>query len=194
MRARAVDLELDLATIVGTGPDGRVVHADLDRELLGRVAGAGATRAASPRAPAADNGTAVPIRGVRRRISERLSAAWSDIPHITYVDDVDVTELERLRSELNGSPTGRVARLTFLPFLARALVIAVAEQRGLNAHYDHASETLTTYDAVHIGVATQTDDGLMVPVVRHAESHRTVEHGGRDRPCDRRGPRRIRDT
>ena len=172
VRARAVTLELDLASIVGTGPDGRVVHADLDRELLGRVAGAGATRAASLRAPAADNGTAIPIRGVRRRISERLSAAWTDIPHITYVDDVDVTELERLRSELNARPKGRVARLTFLPFLARALVVALAEQRGLNAHYDHASETLTTYDAVHIGVATQTDGGLMVPVVRHAESHR----------------------
>ncbi len=159
-------LELDLASIVGTGPDGLVVHADLDRELLGRIAGAGATRAESLARPG-DNGTAIPIHGVHRRISERLSAAWTDIPHITYVDDVDVTQLERLRSELNASPKGRVARLTFLPFLARALVVAVAERPGLNAHYDHTFQTLTTYDAVHIGVATQTDGGLMVPVVRH---------------------------
>jgi 2-oxoisovalerate dehydrogenase E2 component (dihydrolipoyl transacylase) len=111
------------------------------------------------------------VRGVRRRISERLSAAWKDIPHITYVDDVDVTELERLRSVLNGRAATGEARLTLLPFLARALVVAVADQPALNAHYDHASETLTTYDAVHIGVATQTDVGLRVPVVRHAETH-----------------------
>ena len=168
VRARAMALELDLATIRGTGPDGRVVHADLDRELVGRAGGA---LAASPRSPAADAGTEVPVRGVRRRIAERLTAAWTEIPHITYVDDVDVTELERLRAELNGRPTERSPRLTLLPFLARALVIAAADQPGLNAHYDHASETLTTYAAVHIGVATQTDDGLRVPVVRHAESH-----------------------
>ncbi len=169
VRARAAALDIELATIRGSGPDGRVVHADLDRALLGRSGGA--PRVASPRTPVTDIGTAVPVRGVRRRIAQRLSTAWSEIPHITYVDDVDVTELERLRAELNGRPTEPPARLTFLPFLARALVIAVAEQRGLNAHYDPTSETLTTYDAVHIGVATQTDDGLRVPVVRHAETH-----------------------
>ena len=82
-----------------------------------------------------------------------------------------MTELERLRSVLNDARSGNDVRLTVLPFLARAIVIAAADQPGLNAHYDHPSETLTTYDAVHIGVATQTDDGLRVPVVRHAEAH-----------------------
>lgn len=171
VRARAAALDLDLATINGTGPDGRVVHADLDRELVGRTSGAAVGWGPPARRPTADNGTAVPVRGVRRRIAERLTAAWNDIPHITYVDAVDVTELERLRVELNDRSTERGTRLTVLPFLARALVIAVADQRELNAHYDHASETLTIYDAVHIGVATQTDDGLRVPVVRDAESH-----------------------
>ncbi len=171
VRARAVTLELDLATIGGTGPDGRVVHADLDRELVGRSGGAETSRAAPLRPAASDSGKVVPVRGVRRRISERLSAAWTDIPHITYVDDVDVTELERLRSAMNDARSERDVRLTLLPFLARALVVAIADQPGLNAHHDHASETLTSYDAVHVGVATQTDDGLRVPVVRHAESH-----------------------
>jgi 2-oxoisovalerate dehydrogenase E2 component (dihydrolipoyl transacylase) len=171
VRARAAGLDIDLTTIDGTGPDGRVVHADLDRELVGRSGGAGATRTAPPRTAASGTGNAVSIRGVRRQISNRLSAAWNEIPHITYVDDVDMTELERLRSRLNDAPSVHGVRLTLLPFLARALVVAVADQPGLNAHYDHPSETLTTYDAVHIGVATQTDDGLRVPVVRHAESH-----------------------
>ena len=111
------------------------------------------------------------MRGVRRRIAERLTAAWTEIPHITYVDAVDATELERLRSELNtrnkehGGP-----RLTILPFLARAMAIACQEQPRINAHYDHAKETLTTFNAVHVGIATQTDDGLLVPVVRHVEA------------------------
>lgn len=173
VRARARTLGLDLATVEGTGPDGRVVHADLDRILSG-ANGSGGRSGREHRGPSTP--TAVPdtshetqVRGVRRRIAERLSSAWIDIPHITYVDDVDVTELERLRAELNDSAGDDQVRLTILPFLARALVVALAEQPGLNAHYDHGSQTLTTFDAVHIGIATQTDDGLRVPVVRHAE-------------------------
>ena len=110
------------------------------------------------------------IRGVRRRIAERLTATWTEVPHITYVDAVDVTELERLRDELNRRHGDRSTRLTMLPFIARALALACAEQPRLNAHYDHGTETLTTFDAVHLGVATQTDDGLLVPVIRHVES------------------------
>ncbi|BAN02106.1 dihydrolipoamide acetyltransferase family protein [Ilumatobacter coccineus] len=170
VRARATSLGIDLSSIAGTGPDGRVVHGDLDQELLRRIdASTGGQPAARP-APATSDGVSTPVRGLRRRIAERLSAAWNDIPHITYVDDVDVTEVERLRRELNDRPTNDGVHLTLLPFLARALVLAVADQPRLNAHYDHASETLTTFAAVHIGIATQTDDGLLVPVVRHGES------------------------
>ena len=165
VRARAEELGIDLATVAGTGPDGRVVHADLDG-----LASSGASTRTSRTARSSD-GTAHRVRGVRRRIAERLTAAWTEIPHITYVEAVDVTELERLRAELNTrSEQHGGTRLTVLPFLATAMAVAVAEQPGVNAHYDHASETLTTFEAVHVGVATQTDDGLRVPVVRHVES------------------------
>lgn len=165
VRARAKSLGIDLASVDGTGPDGRVVHADLDRR-----SGTGPT-ATPARAAASGEGTSHPVRGVRRRISERLTTAWTGIPHITYVDAVDVTELERLRAELNSrSDQHSGVRLTLLPFLATAIVVAVRDQPNVNAHYDHAGETLTTFDPVHLGIATQTDDGLRVPVARHAES------------------------
>lgn len=164
VRARASSLGIDVTAVSGTGPGGRVLHADLDRMI------AGGRPERTPSA-ASDEGRPQPIRGVRRRISDRLSAAWAEIPHITYVDAIDVTELERLRSELNRrSDEHDGVRLTLLPFLARAISIACGEQPHLNAHYDRAAETLTTFDAVHVGVATQTEAGLLVPVVRHVES------------------------
>ena len=161
VRARATRLQIELGSVQGTGPEGRVVHADLDRLLTS--GGARTPRMAS------DEGRVQSVRGVRRRIADRLSTAWSEIPHITYVDAVDATELERLRTELNARSGDQTMRLTMLPFLARAIVIAVSEQSHLNAHYDHGTEELTVFDAVHLGVASQTDDGLRVPVVRHAE-------------------------
>lgn len=168
VRARAANLGLDLNTIRASGPDGRVLHEDLDRALRDDNA-ASLPRPASPLTPASAEGQATPVRGVRRQIAHRLSAAWREIPHITYVDDVDMTELERLRAELNAESDDGGVRLTILPFLARAIVMAIADQPGLNAHYDHAAEILTTFDSVHIGIATQTDAGLRVPVVRNCE-------------------------
>ena len=163
VRSRARALGIDLSTVAGSGPDGRVVHADLDRHLLG---GAG-----SPVRPAAGDVPRVEaVRGVRRRIAERLTSSWTEIPHITYVEAVDLTELESLRTELNRRGAHRDARLTILPFLVRAIVLACAEQPRLNATYDGATQTLSLYDAVHVGIATQTPDGLVVPVVHHAES------------------------
>ena len=166
VRARAKELGLDLDNVEGSGPDGRVMHEDLDRALSGGVA---RPRSTPPLPVASDEGHAVPVRGVRRRIAGRLSDAWRNIPHITYVDDIDVTELERLRAELNTQSEEKGVRLTILPFLARAMVVALADQPMINAHYDHSAEVLTTFEAVHIGVATQTDDGLRVPVARHCE-------------------------
>jgi 2-oxoisovalerate dehydrogenase E2 component (dihydrolipoyl transacylase) len=164
VRRRADELGIGLAGVSGSGPDGRIVHADLDRLLVGG-------RAPSGDLPgrASDGPRVEAVRGIRRRIAERLSATWSEIPHITYVEAVDVTELEALRSELNAPDDGR-ARLTMLPFIVRAIVVACRDQPEINAHYDHASETLTVHGAVHVGIATQTDQGLMVPVLRHAES------------------------
>jgi 2-oxoisovalerate dehydrogenase E2 component (dihydrolipoyl transacylase) len=165
VRARARELGIELATVTGTGPDGRVLHADLDRLL------AGGTRTSAHAATSVATGEAVrdePVRGVRRRIAARLTAAWAEIPHITYVEAIDATELEHLRAQLNAG-TG-APRLTILPFLVRAIVIACGEQPRLNAHYDHASGTLSIHAAVHVGIAAQTPDGLMVPVVRDAGS------------------------
>jgi 2-oxoisovalerate dehydrogenase E2 component (dihydrolipoyl transacylase) len=165
VRARARALGLDLADLTGSGPGGRVVHADLDRIIAGRPSTQG-----SRSAPSTDRARSEPVRGVRRRIAERLTATWTHVPHITYVDAIDVSELERLRDELNRQQQARGIRLTILPFIARAIAIACAEQSRLNAPYDHATETLTTFDAVHLGVATQTDHGLLVPVVRDVEA------------------------
>ena len=163
VRKRAADLGIDLGTVSGTGPGERVVHADLDRRLAGGSSSAGRRHVAP-----SDDRRVEPVRGVRRRIAGRLSAAWTETPHITYVEAVDVTELEELRAELNRDDDE--VRLTLLPFLVRAIVVACREQPRLNAHYDHAAETLTVVDAVHAGIATQTGQGLMVPVVRHAET------------------------
>jgi 2-oxoisovalerate dehydrogenase E2 component (dihydrolipoyl transacylase) len=178
VRARARDLGIELATVGGTGPDGRVVHADLDRLIVG-----GAHETTAP-AAAHETVRAEPVRGLRRRIAERLTAAWTEIPHITYVEAIDATELESLRAQLNRDD--ETTHLTILPFLVRAIVLACREQPRLNAHYDHASETLSVSEAVHVGIATQTDDGLMVPVVRDAgarsihdlaaEINQVVEH------------------
>jgi 2-oxoisovalerate dehydrogenase E2 component (dihydrolipoyl transacylase) len=162
VRQRARELGIDLRVVQPTGPGGRVVHADLDAFLGG----------AGPRgraAPGSDDVTTTPLIGVRKRIAERLTIAASEIPHITYVDAVDVTELERLRAKLNERRADAAAKLTLLPFLARAIVVAVGEQPHLNATYD-AAAGLTTHTAVHLGIATQTSDGLVVPVVRHAET------------------------
>jgi 2-oxoisovalerate dehydrogenase E2 component (dihydrolipoyl transacylase) len=154
VRARAEELGIDLAAVRGSGPDGRVVHADLDAA----TGTSGSTTSHTE-----------PVRGIRRRIAERLTAAWTEIPHITYVDAVDVTALEQLRAELNKEDGGGV-RLTTLPFIVRAMAIACGEQPRLNAHYNYAEQILTTFAAVDVGIATQPDSGLLVPVVRSVET------------------------
>jgi 2-oxoisovalerate dehydrogenase E2 component (dihydrolipoyl transacylase) len=163
VRARARSLGIDLETVQGSGPDGRVTHSDLDRQLAG-----GTVR--TPLTTADDAPHVEQVIGLRRRIAARLTSSWTEIPHITYVESVDAVELESLRAELNrrGHPSG--ARLTILPFLVRALVVACEEQPRLNAHYDGTAQQLSVFPSVHVGIATQTPDGLMVPVVHHAEA------------------------
>jgi 2-oxoisovalerate dehydrogenase E2 component (dihydrolipoyl transacylase) len=160
VRHRARELGIDLNTVRGSGPHGRIVHADLDR----------LTATSPQRRQVSDVPRVEPVRGLRRRIAERLTQSWTEIPHITYVDEVDATEVEALRSELNRREQGSGRRLTLLPFIVRGLVIACREQPRLNATYDAAAGSLSVFDAMHVGIATQTPDGLVVPVVRHAES------------------------
>jgi 2-oxoisovalerate dehydrogenase E2 component (dihydrolipoyl transacylase) len=180
VRARATALGIDLSSLTGSGPDRRVVHADLDRRLAQPLGGSAAgLRAVSDRPLGGQHDQTV--IGLRRRIAEHLTAAWTEIPHITYIDAVDATELEGLRAELNRQAPSRQgtqadqrtladrARLTMLPFLVRAIVLACRDQPALNAHYDGPSRTLSTFDDVHVGIATQTPDGLMVPVVHGAD-------------------------
>lgn len=171
VRRRALDAGIDLRQVAGSGPAGRVGHEDLDAFLTGsrRLTTAGA----SPFVAAPDEAVEEPIIGVRRKIAERLGDTARRIPHITYVDDVDLTPLQELRAAINAdadAPADR-PRLTFLPFLVRAVVSAVQAFPQFNARFDDGAGVLHKHRAVHLGIAAQTPRGLMVPVLRHAEGH-----------------------
>lgn len=163
VRRRAQELGIDLATVAGTGPGGRVVRADLEGDVR-----ATAVPATTP--PTGDGPRVEPVRGLRRRIAARLTKAWTEIPHITYVDAVDATELQTLRAVLNDRAAPGTARITLLPFVVRAIVIAAREHPRCNATFDPEAGMLAVHDAVHVGIATQTPDGLKVPVLRDAQS------------------------
>jgi 2-oxoisovalerate dehydrogenase E2 component (dihydrolipoyl transacylase) len=161
VRRRAWDLGIALQFVPGTGPAGRITRADLDAYI--------AAPAAAP-APARHDGVEeVPIIGLRRAIAERLQESKRHIPHFSYVEEVDVTALEELRGQLNATDATR-EHLTLLPFLMRAIVTAVGDHPEANARYDDEAGVLRRYQAVNIGVATQTAGGLMVPVVHHVEA------------------------
>ncbi|WP_062472089.1 dihydrolipoamide acetyltransferase family protein [Variovorax boronicumulans] len=167
VRHRATVLGIDLRQVPGSSADGRVLHEDLDAWLLRRP---------GPPAPDAARYTerhdeeAVPVTGVRRRIAQRMQDAMRRIPHFTYVEEVDVTELELLRARINERWGGERAHLTLLPLLVRAVVLAVPRFPQINARFDDEAGVLTRHGAVHVGIATQTAAGLMVPVLRHAEA------------------------
>jgi 2-oxoisovalerate dehydrogenase E2 component (dihydrolipoyl transacylase) len=165
VRLRAREAGIDLRRVHGTGPANRITHEDLDAFL--------AQDADVPGASAYQVKTAVrdmKVAGLRRRIAERMTVAHTRIPHITYVEEIDVTALETLRATLNDRKRADQPRLTLLPFLMRAVVRAVAEQPDLNALYDDDAGVVHIHAGVHIGIATQTPSGLMVPVVRHVEA------------------------
>ncbi len=168
VRRQARELAVDLAQVPGSGPDGRVLHEDVVR--FAAQDGAEAAAPASARRHAERGGEQqVPVIGLRRQIALRMQDALR-IPHFTYVEEIDVTELEALRARLNAERGRTRGHLTVLPFLMRAIVLAVPSFPQLNARYDDAQGVVTRFAAVHIGIATQTDGGLLVPVVRHAEA------------------------
>ena len=166
MRARAWELGIDLRDVAASGTAGRIVQADLDAHLAVHPA-RGAPR---PVPPSADATHEVKIVGLRRRIAQRMQESKRRIPHFTYVEEVDVSELEALRARLNARWGASRGHLTLLPFLIRALVLAVREFGQVNARFDDEAGVLTRHEAVHVGIATQTDGGLMVPVLRHAQA------------------------
>lgn len=166
VRARAQKLGIDLAAVRGSGPDGRITHDDLDRVL---VPVAGARRGGS--ALAERNGIEpVKVIGLRRKIAEKMQEAKRRIPHFAYVEEVDLTELEELRAHLNAGKRPDQPKLTLLPFLMRALTLALPDFPQINARYDDEQGVVYRHEAVDIGIATQTDNGLIVPVVRHVEA------------------------
>jgi len=168
VRRRAWDLGIELQYVTGSGPAGRITHADLDAWVAGQRRRP--ATASDGRYAQREGEEAVPVIGLRRKIAERMQLAKRRIPHFTYVEEVDVTELEALRVQLNARYGDDRGRLTLLPLLMRAVVLAVRRFPDVNARYDDEANVVTRHEPVHIGIATQTDAGLMVPVVRHAEA------------------------
>jgi 2-oxoisovalerate dehydrogenase E2 component (dihydrolipoyl transacylase) len=189
VRRRAWELGVDLGAVAPTGPAGRVTHADVEAHAAATPAPAPAAPAprvereppptAAPAAIAAPAPMAhaerhdeekISVIGLRRRIAIKMQESKRRIPHYSYVEEVDVTEVEALRATLNAKWSTQRPRLTLLPFLARAIVLAVREHPVVNARFDDDAGVVTRYGAVHLGIATQTDGGLLVPVLPHAEA------------------------
>ncbi|MBX3574034.1 MAG: 2-oxo acid dehydrogenase subunit E2 [Mesorhizobium sp.] len=165
VRLRAKEAGIDLRQVAGTGPAGRITHEDVDAFL-----------ARGPQVPAGtglrrrEGVEQVKVVGLRRKIAEKMALAKSRIAHITYVEEIDVTAVEDLRAKLNGEKKPDRPKVTLLPFLMRAMVKALGEQPAMNATFDDEAGVINRHAAIHIGIATQTPSGLVVPVVRHAEA------------------------
>jgi len=177
VRLRAKNAGIDLALITGSGPGGRITRSDFEQY-------AGATNGHDHAAPSGTNQTAlqaqtlpaleskeIKVIGLRRIIADRMATASREIPHFTYVEEIDITELEELRKHLNDKKVDKSERLTILPLLGLALMRALREFPQCNATYDKDRNVILQHGAVHLGVATQTSDGLKVPVVRNANSY-----------------------
>ncbi|HYK25039.1 MAG TPA: dihydrolipoamide acetyltransferase family protein, partial [Steroidobacteraceae bacterium] len=174
IRRQAREAGVDLGSIEGSGPNGRILRSDLEAHMTEEGGATNAPRAAGAQRTPGGQGTAdateeIRIIGLRRVIAERMSESARTIPHFSYVEEVDVTELERLRSHLNARRAPGTASLTYLPFLVLALTRTLAEHPQCNALHDSARGVVVRHRAVHVGIATQTAEGLKVPVVRHAE-------------------------
>ena len=168
-RARAANIDLQL--VAGSGPAGRISHADLDRHIAGGAASATPSMPMGGVAKVARNGTEdIKVIGLRRKIADGMMSSYSTIPHFSYFEEVDVTELESLRQHLNATRPEGAPKLTYLPFIMQALVKALAQRPECNALYDDEAGVVTRHEAINLGIATQTDRGLYVPVVKHVEA------------------------
>ena len=169
VRRQAWDLGVELQFVPGTGTAGRITHEDLQAYVT-RAAQAQTAGVADQRYAQRMDEQTIPVIGLRRKIAQKMQEAKRRIPHFTYVEEVDMTELEALRVKLNAQHGKERGRLTVLPFLVRAMVLAVRSHPEVNARYDDEAAVVTRSGAVHLGLATQTEGGLMVPVIRHAET------------------------
>jgi 2-oxoisovalerate dehydrogenase E2 component (dihydrolipoyl transacylase) len=169
IRARAREAGVDLSLIPGSGPRGRILKKDFE----GFLARGAAPAPIAPAPPAGKPGTEtteIKVIGLRRKIAERMARSASEIPHFTYVEEVDVTALELLREHLNAGKRPEEPRLTPLAFIGMAVTRVLRDFPQCNAHYDAERNVVIRFEAVHLGIATQTSDGLKVPVVRHCET------------------------
>ncbi len=164
VRQHARDAGIDLTQINGTGPRGRILRSDLEAHLAGSAA------QETAKAPPSSHVTEIKVVGLRRIIAERMSAANREIPHFTYVEEIDITSLESLRQHLNNKNAAGEDKLTLLPFIGMALARVLKQFPQCNALYDRDRNIISQHQAVHLGIATQTPDGLKVPVVKHSES------------------------
>ncbi|MDN6865548.1 MULTISPECIES: dihydrolipoamide acetyltransferase family protein [Pseudomonas] len=167
VRKHALDAGIQLRLVQGSGPAGRILHEDLDAYLLQRPTQNQTT--ATPYAERHDE-EQIPVIGMRRKIAQRMQDATRRAAHFSYVEEIDVTALDELRVHLNEKHGATRGKLTLLPFIVRAMVVALRDFPQINARYDDEAQVITRLGAVHVGVATQSDVGLMVPVVRHAEA------------------------
>ncbi|WEK32438.1 MAG: dihydrolipoamide acetyltransferase family protein [Candidatus Pseudomonas phytovorans] len=167
VRKRALDAGIELRYVHGSGPAGRILHEDLDAFMSKPQSSAG--QAPNGYAKRTDS-EQVPVIGLRRKIAQRMQDAKRRVAHFSYVEEIDVTALEALRQQLNSKHGDSRGKLTLLPFLVRALVVALRDFPQINATYDDEAQIITRHGAVHVGIATQGDNGLMVPVLRHAEA------------------------
>jgi len=170
VRQRAREANINLEHVAGSGPGGRISHADLDAHIAG---GSNANNSApiGSSAKVELNGTEEhKVIGLRRKIADSMMASYSTIAHFSYFEEVDITALEELRQHLNATRPEGAPKLTYLPFIMLACVKALAKSPECNALYDDDAGVVTRHQAVNLGIATQTDRGLYVPVVKHAEA------------------------
>ena len=175
-RRRAQEAGLDLTSVPGTGTSGRITPDDLKSALSAHNDGGpaqaqerGAPNSAKPAGAATSDVQEIPVIGIRRVIAQRMSESARSIPHFSYVEEVDISALHAMREHLNSTAPKGAAPLSYLPFIVAALVRALQRYPQCNAHYDAAREMVLRHRAVHVGVATQTSEGLKVPVVRNAD-------------------------
>ena len=167
VRQRADELGIKLQFVEGSGPGGRISHADLDSFIARGGASARSSGGGLARREGVDE---IKVIGLRRKIAEKMQDAKRRIPHFAYVEEIDMTELEALRAHMNATKQKDQPKLTLLPFMMRALVKVLPDFPQINARYDDEAGVVHRFHPVHIGIATQTANGLIVPVVKHAEA------------------------
>ncbi len=175
VRQHAREAGIDLTQVMGSGPRGRILRSDLDAHLAGGTAAAEGSVAKKERSTEV---TETKVVGLRRIIAERMSEANREIPHFTYVEEIDITALESLRQHLNSKKASGENKLTLLPFISLALARVLARFPQCNALYDRERNVISQHHAVHLGIATQTPDGLKVPVVKHSEARSLEDLAG----------------